>query len=297
MVGMKLGYNTNGLAHHDPEEAIALLEETGYEAIGLTLDHGWLSPRGADPERALENMRRWLSRAGLIAVVETGARFLLDPRRKHWPPLTAPADVAAPRLRFLEYALRVAAGLGSPCVSIWSGGALPGDSPQQSLDALAGNLEPVLGLAEQLQIDLGFEPEPGMFVDTLGGFERLRQWIDHPRLKLTLDVGHLYCQGEVPLADYIHRYAPWTVNVHIEDMRAGVHDHLMFGEGEIRFPPVVEALRSSGYRGPVCVELSRHSHDAARTVRESWEFLAPLVCPERARAVRSLDKENPGSHA
>lgn len=278
---MKLGYNTNGLAHHDSGEAIALVAETGYEFLGLTIDHHWLSPRSATARADARTMGNLLRHAGLGSVLETGARFLLDPRRKHWPPLVAPRETAAPRVQFIRYALEVAAELGSHCVSIWSGAALPGATQQQSLDWLAINLEPVLAAADELAVDIGFEPEPGMFVETLGGFERLRQWLDHPRLKLTLDIGHLFCMGEVPLGDHIRRCAPSTVNVHIEDMRAGVHDHLLFGEGDIHFPPVIEALRESGYGGPVCVELSRHSHDAARALRHSWDFLAPLVCPDR----------------
>lgn len=280
---MKLGYNTNGLAHHDPAEAISLIRETGYEAIGLTIDHHWLSPRSASAAVELEAMGSRLRDAGLTVIVETGARFLLDYRRKHWPPLCAPRDVAAARTGFLRYAIRIAAALQSSCVSIWSGAALPAASPQQSLDWLAGNLEPLLDAADRSGIDIGFEPEPGMFVETLRDFERLRQWIDHPRLRLTLDVGHLFCLGELPLADHIRRCADQVVNVHIEDMRAGVHEHLLFGEGDIHFPPVVDALRDSGYRGPVVVELSRHSHDAARALQASWDFLAPLVCPDRYR--------------
>ena len=38
----------------------------------------------------------------------------------------------------------------------------------------------------------------------------------------------------------------------------------MFGEGTIDFPPIMQALRDSGYRGGVHVELSRHSHMAVR---------------------------------
>ena len=52
------------------------------------------------------------------------------------------------------------------------------------------------------------------------------------------------------------------VHVQIEDMRRGVHEHLDFGDGEIDFPPVLSALAEIGYRGLVCVELSRHSHTA-----------------------------------
>ena len=116
-----------------------------------------------------------------------------------------------------------------------------------------------------------------MAIDTMRRWERLQQWFSHPRLRLTLDIGHLFCQGEVPLADYIQRWAGQTVNVHLEDMRAGVHEHLMFGEGEMSFPPIISALKSSGYVGPVHVELSRHSHDAANIARRAFEFLQPLL--------------------
>ena len=105
------------------------------------------------------------------------------------------------------------------------------------LERLTESLASVLRHATDSGVTLGFEPEPGMFIDTLKSFHRLLQWIDAPHLQLTLDVGHLRCQGELPIADYIARWGPRIVNVHIEDMRAGVHEHLMFGEGEMRFRP------------------------------------------------------------
>jgi len=40
-----LGYNTNGFAHHDLFDAIALLAEIGYRSVAITIDHGALSPR------------------------------------------------------------------------------------------------------------------------------------------------------------------------------------------------------------------------------------------------------------
>ena len=64
--------------------------------------------------------------------------------------------------------------------------------------------------------------------------------INAPNLRLTLDIGHLQCQGELPIAAVIRHWAPRLANVHIEDMRRGVHEHLMFGEGEIDFPPVLQ---------------------------------------------------------
>ena len=56
-------------------------------------------------------------------------------------------------------------------------------------------------------------------------------------------------------------------------MRRGVHDHLMFDEGEIDFAEVMGALNDIGYAGGVHVELSRHSHDAVETARRALDFL------------------------
>jgi sugar phosphate isomerase/epimerase len=116
-----------------------------------------------------------------------------------------------------------------------------------------------------------------MFIDTMMRFDELRQRLGDDRLRLTLDVGHLHCQNELPLADYIARYAGWLVNVHIEDMRAGVHEHLMFGDGEIEFPPVLRALRDATYLGGIHVELSRHSHIGPAAARRAFNYLRQFM--------------------
>jgi sugar phosphate isomerase/epimerase len=135
----------------------------------------------------------------------------------------------------------------------------------------------VLDAAASADVILGFEPEPGMFIDTMARFDELTERLGAPRhFQLTLDVGHLHCLGETPLDQYIQRYAARIVNIHLEDMRAGVHEHLMFGEGEIDFPPVFAALRAAGYQGGVHVELSRHSHDGVRAAQQAFEFLHRL---------------------
>lgn len=272
---MILGYNTNGFSNHDSLSAAKIISEIGYKSIALTVDHHCLNPFGDSLEKQRADLRSFLYDHRMNVVIETGARFLLDSRRKHEPTLMS-ADFQK-RLDFYMYCIELAAEFDADCVSIWSGILRDELSDEAALERLGDHLRQVLSFAAQCGVTIGFEPEPGMFIDTTASFERLRQWVDSPFLKMTMDVGHLYCLHEVPIAIYLQRFADQIVNVHIEDMRAGIHEHLMFGEGEMNFVPIMESLRAIRYRGCVNVELSRHSHDAPNAAKQAFDFLRPLM--------------------
>jgi sugar phosphate isomerase/epimerase len=272
------GYNTNGFAHHDPFQAIELIAELGYQGVAITVDHRWLNPFADDFERQLREFSRVLRDYRLRSVIETGARFLLNPNVKHEPTLLSDgAENRARRVEFLQRCIDIAACLESDCVSLWSGRKPDTINLQTAMDRLADSLDPVIRYAEKNGVLLGFEPEPGMLIDTMNAWERLLQWIDSPFFQLTMDIGHLFCQGEVPIVGFIERFRDRIVNIHIEDMKAGVHEHLMFGDGQIYFPPIFEALQEIQYTGGVYVELSRHSHNAPWFARRSLEFISPWM--------------------
>lgn len=279
---MILGYNTNGWANHRLEDAIEILAEIGYRSVAITIDHGALAP-GECWQPQLQRISALLRDCGMSSVIETGARYVLDPRRKHYPTLlSATAEARHRRMNFIKHAVECAVGLGSRCVSLWSGAA-DDQAPASVLwDRLIGCLKELCPYAAARGVVLGFEPEPGMFIATLDDFKQLLERYTHPALRLTLDVGHVHCQQEGPLPTIIARWADQVVNVHIEDMRRGVHEHLMFGEGEMDFCEVLGAFVRSGYQGPLHVELSRHSHDAPRIAREAFSFLT--------RKLREVDR-------
>src|SRR5690349_9538444 len=119
---MLFGYNTNGFAHHRLEDTLEILAELGYGAVGITLDHDILNPFEPNLAGRVEVIRRQLERLKLRCVIETGARFLLDPRRKHQPTLLGPtADERTRRMDFLCQAIVIARDLAADCVSFWSG--------------------------------------------------------------------------------------------------------------------------------------------------------------------------------
>src|SRR5436305_7999730 len=119
---MFFGYNTNGFAHHRLEDALAVLADLGYQGVALTLDHHALNPFDPHLFGQVNDVRRLLGRYRLRAVVETGARFLLDSRRKHQPTLLSPEPhLRQYRLEFLERACYLAAALGAEAARFWSG--------------------------------------------------------------------------------------------------------------------------------------------------------------------------------
>jgi sugar phosphate isomerase/epimerase len=271
---MRLGYNTNGLAFHRWSDALELLADLGYESVAITLDHDCLDPYGEGLAHEVARMAALLGRLKLASVVETGARFLLNPRVKHEPTLmSATPDERALRIDFLKRAIDIACDLGSDAVSFWSG-ILREEIPRETaLARLADGCAEVVDHATSQKMNLGFEPEPGMFIESFAQFEELLQQVDAAVFGLTIDIGHVHCVEDGPIAGYLRQWSPRVVNVHIEDMRKGVHEHLRFGEGEIDFPPVMQALAEIGYTGGVHVELSRHSHIAPEVAHESLAFL------------------------
>ncbi len=277
-MSLRIGYNTDGFGHHRLDDALEVLADIGFQSVAITLDHMALNPLAAHALEEAKRIRRRLHEFGLMCVVETGARFLLDPRRKHWPTLlTADASHRRRRLDFLLGAIEIAEVLEALAVGFWSGAADADMSTEDRWRLLADGCAELLDRAGKSGMILAFEPEPGMFVESMEQYRSLANRLNHPRFKLTLDVGHVHCLQDGTPEGRIGEFAADLANIHIEDMRRGIHEHLMFGEGEIDFPPIFRALRDINYNGPVNVELSRHSHDAVNAARRAFDFLSRLT--------------------
>ena len=288
---MRFAYNTNGAANHRLDDALGLIADAGYDGVALTLDIHHLDPFGPDFPAERRRVAQRLRQLGLGCVVETGARFLLDPAAKHEPTLvTASAEGRARRVEFLSRALEVAADTGADAMSFWAGVPKPGVDRAEATDWLRAGAAAVAQRAEQLGTVAALEPEPGMLIETADDWAALAI----PGLRLALDTGHCIVTGESDPADAVRRFAAELGTVSIEDMKRGVHVHLPFGEGDMDVPSILAALDEVGFDRLVCVELSRESHRADTMIPGSLRYLRGLLSEEAALAAPPSPRPSAG---
>ena len=269
---LRYAYNTNGASNHRLEDALGLIADSGYDGVALTLDHHHFDPFAPRLDHRASRLSSRLDELELDLVVETGARFLLDPRQKHEPTLIHPSENGRDRrIEFLKRALDVAAICDGEAVSFWAGRPQDGVDPDEAWSWLVEGVGEVVEAAEERDVTAAFEPEPGMLVETVDDFYRLQDQI--PSLQLALDTGHCVVTGEREPQAAVRECESDLGTVAIEDMKRGVHEHLFFGEGDMDIPAILGALDDVGFDRLVCVELSRASPTAHETVPDAIDYL------------------------
>ncbi|MCQ8240158.1 sugar phosphate isomerase/epimerase family protein [Rhizosaccharibacter radicis] len=271
---LRYAYNTNGTTHHRMEDSVALIADSGYDGIALTLDHHVLDPMAEGWERRTEALAGDISRRRLGVVIESGARFALDARDRHQPTLVSPtAEGRALRLAWLKRCLEIGAMLEAEAMSFWAGALKPNVAAHQAQHWLADGVEQVLAHAERVGVTAAMEPEPEpeVVVRTVDQYRTLAERF--PALTLALDLGHVMVTQERVPEDSIIEFAPHLGSVTIEDMKRGVHQHLAFGDGDMNIRGCLDALDRIGFTRLVCVELSSDSGRADMMVPHALGWL------------------------
>ena len=86
-------------------------------------------------------------------------------------------------------------------------------------DVFYDEIMPCVALAEQLEVLLLIEPEPGLLIERFEQYLEFAGRIDSPWVGLNFDIGHAFCVGQEP-QEWIARMAPHTKHYHIEDIAA-----------------------------------------------------------------------------
>jgi sugar phosphate isomerase/epimerase len=245
------------------------VRDMGYE--GIELAPFTLAPRITDlPTWRRREIRGAIEEAGLVTI---GLHWLLA--KTEGLHLTHP-DAAVRRATgdYLISLAEAAHELGGSLMVLGSPkqrNLLPGVSHHQATDYAADVLARIMPALGALGINLCLEPlapSETDWLNTLAETQRMVERIDHPNLKLHLDVKAMSSETDDTVTGLIGRYGATAGHFHAQDPNLRGP-----GMGELDFGPIVRALVASGYRGWVSVEVFDFSAGAEQTAFQSIETL------------------------
>ncbi|MEM9222464.1 MAG: sugar phosphate isomerase/epimerase family protein [Pseudomonadota bacterium] len=274
---IRFAYNTIGATNHRLSDAIDLIADAGYQGVTVTIDCNHLDPFSEASAAQIDVLAGALEAADLAVVLDTNARFVLDPRQRHEPTLLTPSpDGRKQRIELIRRAIDIAKRCRGEAVTFTAGKITRSVSEANAGSWLLEGLKEVAEMAAAEGVVVALEPEPGHLVGSLDDFrlvrDALKQMTDAP-LMLALDVGHVALSGERSAHQAIKEFSSLLASVAIGDMKTGVHAHLPPGEGDIDLSATLLALRDVGFEGLVSVKLPRDSHRAHEVIPASLEFL------------------------
>lgn len=274
---MKLAFSSNAYLRFSIRETVERIASLGYDGIELLADvpHAW--PAGLLEEQK-QSIRDALSEHKLT--ISNINAFMMnavaDPRQPYWHPSWIEPDshYRAIRREHTKRALHLARDLGAPHITTEPGGPLlPGQSWSDGAAIFYEEFMPCVEVAEALGVPLLIEPEPGLLIERFDQYLEFVSRIQSSMVGLNFDVGHAYCVSEDP-QDWVAKMAAHTRHYHLEDIApTRVHHHLVPGEGAIDFPATLTAIKKTGYKGWLTVELYPYSDDPDKAAHAAKQFL------------------------
>lgn len=196
--------------------------------------------------RDLDALAAAAASGGLSAVAFSGNTFeepLVDPQAH---PQT---------LAHLRRSLQVAHRVGVRLLVVHVGYTRPAASRQAQWEAAVRGLRAAGELAAEAGVTLALEPlnsrvdHPGYFLDTLPEALRMLAEVDHPAVRLLLDVYHMWVMHGDLLA-HLPQTLPLVAHVHVADVPGRGEP----GSGTIPWREVMDALQKGGYEGAIGLE-------------------------------------------
>jgi sugar phosphate isomerase/epimerase len=269
---MRLGFATWSMVTVRAEEGIPLLAGIGYDCVELAVVPGWRD--GVDlltPARR-RRIKQLLCEYDLALTAVAGNSDLLaddaDDLAESWRTLTRTVDLA------VEWAGRD----GPPVVDTYIGGQ-PGQWEQKQ-DLILERLGRLCDYAAEHGVRVALQPHMDGALDTPDKVPGLVSALGRPNLGITLDINDFTVQG-ISIEDAIGQVGPYMVLAQVKDER-GRHPDYEFvtpGDGELDYVRYLRALKSAGYDGDVCVEISlrvqrKPGFDPTRAAIQSYKVLS-----------------------
>jgi len=270
---MKFAYSTSVFRFRPLSEAIEGIARAGFCAVELIADrpHAFPADLTAAQITSLNQclQERKIKVCNLDSVIVTALGEAPGPS---W--LAEDWQEREKRIRYTLECMRMAAAMGVPSVST---GVDPIPETMNRFNAvrlMGANLQRLLPLAAKLGVKLLIQPRPGTLVASTDDLLELFKEVGaNEYLRVSFDVGHLFCAEEDPVQSW-DRLKSYVGHVQLEDIAAGrTHRHIQLGEGVIDIPGFLECLKESNYAGYVAIKLDSHDQRGDEIALASAQYL------------------------
>jgi len=282
---MRLSFSTNAFVRYSVVEAVERIAAIGYEGIELLADAPHLYAELVTPSE-LSKLKRVLDRTGLTVANINANTAVGYYGREFWEPLFEPS-LANPdhslrrwRIAYSKKCIDIAQLLESPCVSLTSGRPVPGVAPEQSMEFLRDSLSEVLDYAEKKSIRIGIEYEPGLLIERCEELLAPIEEMNSQYLGANLDLGHSHVLGEHP-ETVINTLSQKIFHIHIEDIKARKHYHLIPGTGDMDFVKLFRILDDHNYEDFVTVELYTYPDRPEAAAKQALSYLQTILAEDK----------------
>jgi len=192
---------------------------------------------------------------------------------------------------YIKKAIDLAVAIECPNVLFYS--RKPADMNRYTPDELRADLmnkmRIVADYALERQVRLGFETEPGLFVESPRRALEIVTEIAHPALGYNLCVPHILSAGE-NVEDVIEQGRDCIFHTHMSDLQDRIHRHLIPGLGNVNLADIIARLQAIGYRGALSFDLYPYADSPDETAAKTYEYMARLLGGSRGSDIARSDQ-------
>ena len=175
--------------------------------------------------------------------------------------------------RHLEEAFKIAQGLRTNLVRIWSGGGSSKTISPDDRRMINFRLASLTQWAQFRQLTLGLEMHNNNLSDSIASTLELVKNVELPALKTYYQP--LFGLNEDDPYDAAQKLAPYIVNVHAQNADASGNG-CPIADGVVDYAKVIEILNSHKYEGYLEVEFV-HGDDKLEALQRDRDYLASLI--------------------
>ena len=296
---INLAFSSNAFKRYSLEDSIKEIAKIGYRGVEILCD----IPHAYPPhfkEEHIRSLKKTLGSSSIqISNLNAFTLFAIgDTYHPSW--IEEDSRRRETRIQHTIECIRLAKKIGAKHLSTEPGGPVtpltsPSSLSSSSSSSISSQQQPrdrdrleeifldglarVAQIAEEEDIKVLIEPEPGLLVENSSQFKKLmtKKILNSKYIRLNFDIGHFYCVNEDPakvtleLSDYVEHF-------HLADIaHTRIHNHLIPGRGSIDFRSVFDAIDDIGYRGFVTVELYPYQDNPVDAAKEAYDYLCNIM--------------------